>query len=128
MPAGAELFWKKKYRSLDGPDLKLSFLDMNKDNHLTEELPNLIELASCWLHTVYNLFKHGEHTFGWLLKKFLVLLYKIFDQAPGRLTENKNAVNAIDKDFPMQFVSHRWVKNVKTNWLLEKNTGEQTTW
>lgn len=88
---------------------------MIKDNHLIEELSNFIVPGYCGLHIVHNAFKHGEHTFGWLLKKFLVLLYKILDQAPGRLTENKNAVNAIDKDFPMQFVSHRWVKNVKTN-------------
>ena len=38
-------------------------------------------------------------------------LYNFFDQAPGRRTDNKNVANAIDKDFPLQFVSHRRVKN-----------------
>ena len=42
---------------------------MIKDNRFTEELPNLIELGSCGLHTVHNAFKHGEHTSGWLVKK-----------------------------------------------------------
>ena len=78
---------------------------MIKDNRFTEELPNLIELGSCGLHTVHNAFKHGEHTSGWLVKKkFLVSLYKIFDQAPGRRTDFKNVATAIDKDFPTQFL------------------------
>ena len=38
-------------------------------------------------------------------------MYKIFDQTPGRRTDYKNVGNAIDKDFSMQLVSHRWIKN-----------------
>ena len=51
-----------------GPNGNLSFLDMIKGNCLTEELPNLIELGSCGLHTIQNVFKHDEHTSGYLLK------------------------------------------------------------
>lgn len=54
--------------SFDGPNVNLSFLDMIKDNCLTEELPNLIELCSCGFHTFHNVFKQGEHTSGWVLK------------------------------------------------------------
>ena len=58
---------------------------------------------------------------GWLLKKFLMSLYKIFDRAPGRHTEYKKVANAVDKDFPVPFVSHRWIENKqvakKTVWL-----------
>ena len=40
-----------------------------------------------------------------------MLLYKIFVQASGRGTDWKNVANAIDRDFPMQFISHRRVEN-----------------
>ena len=80
--------------SSDGLNVNFLFLHMIKDNRLTEELPNF--------HTVHNAFKHSEHTSGWLLKKFLVSLYKISDQTPGRRTDYKNVANAIDKDFPMR--------------------------
>ena len=55
--------------SSDVPNLNLSFFDMIKANRLTEELPNLVDLGSCGLHTVHNAFKHG---YGWMaVKKIL---------------------------------------------------------
>ena len=55
---GALLKEKMIQISSDGSSVNLSFLDMIKDNCLTEELPNLIELSSCRLHTAHNAFKH----------------------------------------------------------------------
>ena len=97
--------------SSDGPNVNLSFLEMVKDNRKEEELPKLIDLGTCGLHTIHNGFKHGEKASGWFVNKFLTALYKIFDQAPGRRADYKNVTQATDQDFPMQFVSHRWVEN-----------------
>ena len=60
--------------SCDGLNVNLSFLDMIKDNLLTEKLPNLIDLVSYGLHTAHNTFKYGEYTSGWLLTKILSII------------------------------------------------------
>ena len=36
---------------------------------------------------------------------------KIFHEAPGRSADHKTVTNAMKKGYPMQFITHRWVKN-----------------
>ena len=36
---------------------------------------------------------------------------KIFHEAPGRRADCKTVTDATEKDYPMQFISHRWVEN-----------------
>ena len=36
---------------------------------------------------------------------------KIFHEAPGRSADHKTVTNAMEKGYPMQFITHRWVKN-----------------
>ena len=36
---------------------------------------------------------------------------KIFHEAPGRSADHKTITNAMEKGYPMQFITHRWVKN-----------------
>ena len=38
-------------------------------------------------------------------------LSKIFHEAPGRSADHKTVTNAMEKGYPMQFITHRWVKN-----------------
>ena len=97
--------------SSDGPNVNLSFLRMLQEKRNEEELPAMIDLGTCGLLTVHNGFKHGENASGWQTKKLLSSLHKIFHEAPGRRADFKTMADATEKDYPMQFVSHRWVEN-----------------
>ena len=35
---------------------------------------------------------------------------KVFHEAPGRRADYKTVTAATEKDYPMQFITHRWVK------------------
>ena len=97
--------------SSDGPNVNLSFLSILEEKRKDENLSVLLDLGTCGLHTVHNSFKHGESASGWKMKKMMSSLYKIFHESPSRRADYKQISGASDKDFPMQFVSHRWVEN-----------------
>ena len=64
------------------------------------------------MQTAQNLFKHGEKASSVTqLKKLMSSLSRIFHEAPGKHTDYKTFVNATEKDYPMQFITHRWEEN-----------------
>jgi len=97
--------------SSDGPNVNLLFLELVREQRKDENLPSLIDLGTCRLHTVHNAFKHGEGASGWKMKKLMSSLHKIFHEAPSRRADYMAHTVSVEKDFPMQFVGHRWVEN-----------------
>ena len=104
--------------SSNGPNVIPSFLRMLQEKRNEEELPAMIDLGICGLHTVHNGLKHGENASGWQTKK-LLSLHKIFHEAPGRRADFKTMADATEKDYPMQFMGHRWVEK-KARMVWEK--------
>ena len=91
--------------------MNLLFLKILAEKHKDEELSQLIDLGTCGLHTVHNAFKHGEKASDWQLKKLMSSMSKIFHEAPERHADYKTVIDAIENDYPMQFITHRWVGN-----------------
>ena len=107
-----DLLEKEKLQvSSNGPNMNLLFLKILAEKHKDEELSQLIDLGTCGLHTVHNAFKHGEKASDWQLKKLMSSMSKIFHEAPERHADYKTVIDAIENDYPMQFITHRWVEN-----------------
>ena len=97
--------------SSDGPNVNLLFLKVFTEKCKDEELSQLFDLGTCGLHIAHNAFKHGEKALDWQLKKLMSSMSKIFHEAPGRHADYKTVTNTTDKDYPTQFLTHRWVEN-----------------
>ena len=97
--------------SSDGPNVNLLFLKILAEKRKDEGLSQLIDLGTCGLHTAHNAFKHGEKASDWQLKKLMSSISKIFHEAPGRCADYKTVTDATENDYPMQFITHRWVEN-----------------
>ena len=87
------------------------FLKVLTEKHKDEELSQLIDLGTCGLQTTHNAFKHGEKASDWQLKKLMSSMSKIFHETLGGCADYKTVTDAMEKDYPMQFVTHRWVEN-----------------
>ena len=55
--------------------------------------------------------KHGEKASDSQLKKLMSSMGKIFHEGLGRHADYKTVTNAAEKDYFMQFITHRWVEN-----------------
>ena len=55
--------------SSDGPNVNLKFLDLVNKNHANDELPSLISIGTCNLHTLHWAFQHGAQI--WSVGKVL---------------------------------------------------------
>ena len=117
---------KEKLRqvSSDGPNANLLFLKVLTEKCKDEELTQLIDLGTYGLHTAHNAFKHGEKASDRQLKKLMSSMSKIFQEAPGRRADYKTVTDATEKDYRMQFITHRWVESdvvAKKSRVMVKN-------
>ena len=97
--------------SSDGSNVNLSFLEILGEKRRDQNLTVLIDLGTCGLYTVRNVIKHGEVTSGWKMKELMPLLHKIFKKSLSCRAGYKNISESNNEEFPMLFVSHRWVEN-----------------
>ena len=44
-------------------------------------------------------------------KKLMSSMSKVFHEAPGRRADYKTVTDFTEKDYSVQFVTHRWVEN-----------------
>ena len=79
--------------SSDGPNMNLLFLKVLTEKLEDEELNQLIDLGTCGLHTAHNVFKHGEKSSDWQLKKLMSFMSKIFHETTGRRADYKTVTN-----------------------------------
>ena len=84
----------------DSPNVNLAFLELLKESRREAELNELLDIGTCGLHIVHNVFQHGEKTSNWNAKKHLSAMSKIFQKSPSR-----------QADFPLTFCSTRWTEN-----------------
>ena len=89
----------------------MAFLDLLNEYRSDNELPHVINIGTCGLHTIHNSMKHGENSSGWKLNKLLQSMYNIFEEAPKRCKKYKEITLAKTSDYPLQFCSHLWVEN-----------------
>ena len=97
--------------SSDRPNVNLLFLKVRTENHKNEELSQLIDLGTCGLHTAHNAFKHGDKSLRLTTQKKMSSMSKIFHEAPERRADHKTVIDTKENDYPMQFITHRCMKN-----------------
>ena len=70
--------------SSDGPNENLEFLELYAEKRDLDELPCLVDLGTCGLHTVHGSLKNGINYLGWNTVKLLKALFKLLDELPAR--------------------------------------------
>ena len=88
---------------MDGPNVNLAF-----ERELTkscEELPSLLCLGRCGLHTVHRSFQSEVKETNWRLSQYLLQEYKLFKDSPAK---HEDCVKyTVDALFPSKFCNHR---------------------
>ena len=90
---------------MDGPNVNLAFERELKKIRAELNLPSLIELGTCGLHTVHRAFQTGAKATNWDLDNYLKKEYNLFKDSPAR-REDYVTYTGVDM-FPSKFCNHR---------------------
>ena len=74
-----------------------------------DELPCLVDLGTCGLHTVHGSSKNGIKCSGWNTGKLLKALFKLLDESPTRRDTDTKVTDS--EDFPLPYHGHRQCEN-----------------
>ena len=88
-------------------------LAFEKEMKITRDelnLPSLIELGTCGLHTVHRAFQTGAKEMNWNLDRYFHKEYKLFDSTPAK-REDYVTYTGVDI-LPSKFCNHRYVVTV----------------
>ena len=70
--------------SSDAPNVNLRFLELFTEKRESEELPPLIQIGTCGLHTIHGSMKDGVKNSNLNIGKILKAAWKLLDEAPAR--------------------------------------------
>ena len=70
--------------SSDGPNVNLRFLKLFAEKRESGELPPLIQIGTCGLHTIHGSMKTGIKNSHWNTGKILKAAWKLLDEAPAQ--------------------------------------------
>ena len=95
--------------SIDGPAVNWKFFDVLINNVVSEcELPQLINIGNCSLHTVHGTLKTAVESTTWRIKQTLKGVQQILHESLAR-REDFESVTGTNK-YPLFFWSIRWVE------------------
>ena len=97
--------------SSDGPNVNLLFLKNYNDKRDFNELPPLLNIGTCGLHTVHGSMKAGEKATGWEIGKTLKAMAGLLQDFPARRAKYENITETFI--FPLPYCGHRWCENEK---------------
>ena len=98
--------------SMDGPNVNLKFLKELSSSRAEIEIPALVNIGTCPLHTVNNSFQTGANEADWNLKKTLKGIWQIFHDSSARRDDYETVTGSVV--FPKAFCSTRWTENRST--------------
>lgn len=96
---------------MDGPNVNLKMLS-DLQLHLTNEspdVPQLLNIGTCGLHTIHNAFKVAITSTGWEIMAFLRALYNLFKNSPARRSDYTQLSQSTS--FPLKLCAVRWVES-----------------
>ena len=96
---------------MDGPNVNRALFDKLEKDMEAECEVKLVNIGSCGLHIVHNVFKAGYKATGWEVAHFLSALHTLFDDVPARREDFTVATGFCL--FPLPFCHHRWVEKCK---------------
>ncbi|KAH8036172.1 hypothetical protein HPB51_018586 [Rhipicephalus microplus] len=105
------MHWKHfPCRKMDGPIVNLeAFRGLQEHLHNNYQVRGL-DLGSCSLHTVHNVYKAGLMASKWRLDILLSSVSRLFLDAPAR-REDFVAVTG-QSLFPLKLCAHQWIENI----------------
>ena len=87
----------------------MGFLELFAEKIESEELPPLIQIGTCGLHTIHGSMKAGVKNSNWNIRKILKAAWKLLDEAPAwRELFEKVTETCI---YPLPYCGHRWCEN-----------------
>ena len=90
---------------MDGPNVTLAFERELGKSREELNLPSLLCLGTCVLHTVHRSFQTGAKETNWDLDQYLLKEYKLFKDSPAR-REDYVKYTGVDI-FPSKFCNYR---------------------
>ena len=97
--------------SMDGPSVNLKFHRDVQSNREELELPKLIDIGSCSLHTIHGALKTGVESTDWEMKKAFKGCFTLFHDSPARRSDYTSVTGSTV--FPLSFCAIRWVEDKK---------------
>ena len=94
---------------MDGPAINSKFFDALINYRSKCELPQLINIGSCSLHTVHGALKTAVESTSLNIKQTLKGIWQILHESPAR-REVFVSVTGTNK-YPLFFCSTRWVES-----------------
>ena len=93
----------------DGLSVNLLFLNLHEETRCLNELPALLDIRTCGIHTIHGSLKNIERASEWDIGKVLKSMSKILMNPPARReTFGKITESNI---YSLPYCSHRWYEN-----------------
>ena len=89
----------------DGPNVNLLFLKLDEGKRCFNELPVLLDIGTCSIHTIHGSLKNLEKGREWNIGKVLKSMSKIFMDSTAR----RETFETITESLP--YCGHRWCEN-----------------
>lgn len=98
--------------SMDGPNVNLKFMqELLKDRKRYDpEMPGILQLGTCTLHTIHGAFATAMKNTEWGVAKLLRAIWYLFHDSPARRDDFQSITKS--NVFGLQFCSTRWVEDV----------------
>eukprot|EP00731_Ephydatia_muelleri_P000477 Em0001g477a len=97
--------------SMDGPNVNWKVFEDLQNEIQLENGKNLLNVGSCGLHVIHGAFRSAMSETGWDIETLLTSAYRLFKDSPAR-REDFSSIST-NHLFPLKFVVHRWVENVR---------------
>ena len=95
--------------SSDGPNVNLKFLKEYTKLRDFNQLPPLLDIGTCGLHTVHGSMKAGEKATKWEVGKTLKAMAGLLLEYPSRRSKYEKLTET--STFPLPYCGHRWCEN-----------------
>ena len=84
---------------MDGPNDNLKmYKNLVLERRGSPDCPDVLDMGTCGLHTLYNAFKCGEKATDWELDRLLKASWKLFHETPARIADFMSLTEC--KEFP----------------------------
>ena len=87
----------------------MGFLELFAEKIESEELPPLIQIGTCGLHTIHGSMKAGVKNSNWNIGKILKAAWKLLDEAPARRELFEKVTETCI--YPLPYCGHHWCEN-----------------
>ena len=99
--------------SMDGPRVNIKLLQVVQDDRKDKELPHLLDIGTCGLHTLHGSFKTDIEKSEWEIKSLMKASFNMLHDSPDRRDDYENVTK------PSKVRSFFVLKVELKMWLLQ---------